>query len=78
MREWMLVVAIAAALGGCASNTRWVRAGATNADFERDRAVCEFEAAKATAGVTGVVGGLEMANVLQLCMRAKGWSLQSG
>lgn len=76
MRKVMLGMALATTLCGCTSNARWVRPGGTVADFERDRAICEFEAAKATASVTGVAGGLEMANVRQLCLRARGWSLQ--
>jgi len=77
-------------LAGCANNVRWVRPGATAADFEADKLRCEYDARLATAnsataptyGMGNAIGqgislGIEQANLMTLCMQTKGWTRQT-
>ena len=79
--------ALALVLAGCATNMRWVKPGATSADFDQDKVRCQYEAQLATAnlptgyGISGAISsgveqGLRQAELLKLCMQTKGWSLQ--
>ena len=84
MWRWVVVVTAALALAGCATNLRWVRAGATEADFEADKLRCQYEAQLATANAptgyglggaaaSGIATGIQQVQLATLCMRTKGW-----
>ncbi len=45
----MRAAILALLLVGCAPAPLWTKSGATQADFDRDKAQCEYEAALATA-----------------------------
>ena len=82
-------------LTACSPQFVWVKEGATEAGFERDKAQCQYEAAAATAnyntgptarGYSGAVAqgigegiaiGMRQAELIQLCLQAKGYSKQS-
>lgn len=74
-------------LGGCATAVpRWVKVGATTADFETDKLLCEFEAKKATASGgdfgmrteigAGIAEAFKQVELMSLCLRTKGWEQQ--
>jgi hypothetical protein len=81
------IAIICLGVGGCTQAT-WFKPGASLSDFETEKAACEYEAAKATAssggvgfGMSAAIGagideGLKRAEVQNLCMRSRGWSLQ--
>ena len=69
----------------CASPRGWVRAGATEADFNRDSYECAREATFASrrAGITGGSGFLHEEakadkDLYRACMRARGYQLVEG
>lgn len=81
------VVAFGLCTAGCAqTTTMWVKAGATDADFQRDKAACEYEAKIHTPSMpysgmsgaisTGIQEGMRIGELGVLCMRAKGYSQQ--
>jgi hypothetical protein len=82
-----VVLAVGLAVGGCQStNMQWVKAGATHADFERDKLQCEYEAKAATPGrysgrglgnaiADGIADGMRLNELGTLCMRTKGYTL---
>jgi hypothetical protein len=45
----LVIALMVVVLSGCAPNYTWVRADATQADFNQDMARCEYEAASSTA-----------------------------
>lgn len=68
---------------GCAS-AKWVKPGATEADFERDRIACErdsglsrpppLEPAQEPQGAAGTMKHLgEQEQKFEMCLQAKGW-----
>jgi len=77
--------ALALPLAACVTDdVRWVRAGATSADFDTDKARCQYEATLGTPGsyygrgmgnamAAGISDGLRMAELQTLCMQARGW-----
>ncbi len=93
MRIVRIVATLGAALllAGCqTTNVRWVRPGATAADFEADKMRCEYDArlalAPATAAPTYGMGnaiaqgmslGIERINLMTMCMQTKGWTRQT-
>lgn len=76
-------------LAGCvAANMKWVRPGASVADFEADKLRCQYDAELATANRTagygiggaiasGMATGMKKAELMNLCMRTKGWTLEA-
>ena len=79
---------LALALAGCATNMRWVKAGATPADFDQDKTTCLYEAKKATGSIgyagpgmgnaiaQGIEQGMRENEIGTLCMKTKGWNLE--
>lgn len=71
------------ALAGCASQ-RWVKPGASAADFEQDKVACQYEASKATGNMStggdpiaaGIDQGFRQNEIATLCLRTKGWNLE--
>jgi hypothetical protein len=56
-------------LAGCATTERyWEKPGASSSEFDMDRAQCQAQALS-TAGMYM----MQMALVLNACMRGKGW-----
>lgn len=78
-----IIFAIAIALSGC-SHVVWEKPGATQADFEADRARCQYEAKLGTPNApvysmgqaigTGIAEGLRENQLGSLCMHARGYS----
>ncbi len=63
-------------LTACAQ-TQWVKPGATEASFNRDKAECEYEATKAVpdTGTGSVIAiAFERANLMKQCLRIRGYS----
>lgn len=80
----LLLSALLAA--GCAGQRQWTKRGLTQAEFDRDAAVCRREATKATyqdpfAVAAGQEQGLENTvareRYFEQCMGAKGYRLES-
>lgn len=72
---------------GCASQRQWTKRGLTQAEFDRDAAVCRREATRANyqdpfAFAAGQEQGLENTvareRYFEQCMEAKGYRLESG
>lgn len=81
-----LLAVVMTAVSGCQSNKVWVKDGATQTDFEQDKAQCVYESTAATQSPdygynTVVVQALDQSmrrdNLAILCMQARGWSLMS-
>jgi hypothetical protein len=76
-----LTLAFALALAGCTATTSkpWIKAGASAADLQKAKAECEFEAKKSDVTVmqTTVWTELRQMELLELCMKAKGFSRES-
>lgn len=71
----LLTLTLAATLAGCASFT-YVKDGADHARMEQDLRECEFEAAKATAGMlNGFEQGWAKGELEIKCMRIRGYKL---
>ncbi len=71
-------------VAGCSSSAKWVKAGAGDADLERDRIECRREAGMdsrpLSADMTatpGSVGSMRSVGVMdqkfEVCMQARGW-----
>ena len=85
MRKTILALVAAtlcAVLVGCGG--KWTKPGATQADFDRDWAACDYEAAKygygpmwGTGVGAGIEDGLRQNELRTKCMRAKGWYIQN-
>lgn len=81
MKKFYLCFAFA--LAGC-SHVVWEKPGATQADFELDRARCEYEATLGTPSTpvysvggaigAGIAEGMRQNQLGTLCMRARGYS----
>lgn len=79
-----LILCSAISLAGCvSSNTVWLKPGANESDFQRDKNQCAYEAAAATQNTDysyrTVIGqaldqSMRRNDLAVLCMRAKGWS----
>lgn len=66
---------ILVALASCAST--WTRPGASAADYEHDKAECEYESVKATGNNNSMVGSaVREIEIENTCMRAMGWRKQ--
>lgn len=60
--------------GGCGGKPRYERAGATSAQQEQDNADCAWEAAKATGNMPDEGRSDRLQELLDACMRAKGYA----
>jgi hypothetical protein len=78
-------LATALPLAACASNVKWMKDGATTADFEMDKRQCVYQANLATPGTpagytvgsalaAGITDGVRLAQLQQQCMEARGWN----
>jgi len=83
MRVLLSVIATIG-LSGC-SQIGWTKPGATQADFDFQKAQCEYQANLATPDNTliaksgdaiaqGIANGMRIGNLEQMCLRANGWS----
>lgn len=79
------IAIICLGVSGCTQST-WVKPGASLTDLETEKAACEYEAVKATAsggnfGMStpigaGIAEGMKQAEIQNLCMKSRGWSIQ--
>ena len=79
-----LILCSAISLAGCvSSNTVWLKPGANESDFQRDKNQCAYEATAATQNTDysyrTVIGqaldqSIRRNDLAVLCMQAKGWS----
>lgn len=87
MRKLTAILLVFGLTGCVTQQMRWVRPGATQADFERDKIECVYESKKATGSMQAGVGmggaiaaGIDQAmresEIGGLCMRTKGWTQQ--
>jgi hypothetical protein len=61
-------------LAGCATAPQWTKPGADAQAFETDRLQCEYQAMSNTAAVQGaMMAAYQAGQLMQLCMRTKGW-----
>lgn len=60
--------------GGCGGTPRYERSGATPAQQEQDNADCAWEAAKATGNMPGSGREERLKELMDACMRAKGYA----
>ena len=72
MRRIILAVLIAVTLGGCAQYM-WVKNGATDAEFRKDRYECERDMRQSGYYGGGLYGALNMMEFGEQCMRARGY-----
>jgi len=82
--RWVVLVL----LSGCAAERVWVRAGATDADWKRDRYTCVQESRTAWGGGgTGVAGAVaideargdaqrQADELFAMCLEARGWHVE--
>ena len=68
MRLARSVFAISALVTGCATNSVWVRQGASNEDFQMDAGQCKAQA----FSIPGAPP-MQIAIVYNSCMQGKGW-----
>jgi hypothetical protein len=59
-------------LAGC-TRMMWVKPGATDQEFLRDKYECERDARQSGYFGTGVVGATNMTDFAKQCMRARGY-----
>lgn len=94
MKKALIVAGSLMALTGCAPNYMWVKEGATQSEFDRDKAQCQYEASSSMANYNtgptargasgaaaqgigeGIAIGMRKAELIQLCLQAKGYSKQ--
>ena len=71
---WVPAAFLLAVLAACTNPIRMHKAGATAADYERDKKVCEAQASRAVRGQLDTKAGIAAHNrVLLGCMRERGW-----
>jgi hypothetical protein len=68
MNRLVTIAIIAISITGCARAV-WTQAGATEADFNRDKSACSFEAARAGDPIFAAM-------FLPDCLRGRGWTQQ--
>lgn len=80
----IVVIANAAVLVGCAQHV-WVKPGAVQSDFDRDKSYCDYEAMKYAGSYdnsyrSAFGSSLDLAlrrnEIAAACMRQLGWSTQ--
>jgi hypothetical protein len=77
-----VTLATAALLSAC--TTTLTKPGASNQDFQRDLAACEYEAEKyghtdmwgSTGAMAGFEEGMRKNKLTRMCMAQKGWTPQ--
>jgi hypothetical protein len=73
MRTKWIALGVLLALGGCATTSpKYVKAGASEEDYQRTLAGCRVKAAMVPSSCDNMRGIL-MAATLKNCMRAEGW-----
>ena len=73
------VAFLIAALTACTGPIRMHKAGATDADYQRDKKACEAHAARALRGqIAGQRNAAAHNRVLLSCMNERGWEQVSG
>lgn len=71
------IVAVAVLVSGCAAPGVWVHGSKSQGEFESDRAQCVYEATAASANISNPLAqGMKQGELAQLCMQARGWSIQ--
>jgi len=84
MQRSIWILGLTGLVGSCAP-TVWSKPGATESDFEQQKAQCEYQANLATpdnglptstsdAVAQGISNGMRIGNLEQMCMRANGWT----
>lgn len=69
----LLTITLAATLAGCAQH-EWRRPDTTQAQFDRDRAECDYQSDAAVAGVSsGIAAGIRAGALFRKCMEARGY-----
>lgn len=77
----LIMIAVTFLCGGCGGKALY-RPGATQADFEHDKAQCDYEATKYSytpMGAfdspikSGMQEGMQYNKLMDACMRSKGW-----
>lgn len=79
MKKMNLFVVLPLLLSACAA-VQWVKPGATEQDFQRDQAECNYEATKAVPDYgSGSVFAIAMqrADIANQCLRLRGYSQKS-
>lgn len=84
MKTVLSTLALAMVLSGCASKIVYSKLGATQEDYNRDTAQCDYETS-ASAGEGGLFTPLgdeldrmgRKRNLMAKCMTARGWTAQS-
>jgi hypothetical protein len=72
----VIVLFVAFALTACAP-TNWYKAGATQADLQKDSGACERDSRISTSSFgTGMGGGIGLQNFMERCMVAHGYTKQ--
>jgi hypothetical protein len=72
----VIVLFVAVALTACAP-TSWYKAGATQADSQKDSDACERDSRISTSSFgTGMGGGIGLQNFMEHCMVAHGYTKQ--
>jgi len=65
----VILVGVVMTLSACAAPFGWVKDGGDEAEFERDKARCIYEAAAATRDYSSV----RQMDLAHLCMQARGY-----
>ena len=82
VRRWLLVLAMAAAAGACATHppaaAEWVKIDSAAEDIEQAKTACKKEAYEASEDVsrTGYPSSQALA-AFNKCMRQRGWTQQA-
>jgi hypothetical protein len=75
MNRFTVTLAFGLLLAGCARFI-WVKAGASQQDFQRDAYECERDMRQSGYFGSGILGGIEAQNFQERCMVARDWSKQ--
>ncbi len=75
MRRSILFIIIAFGVSGCTQHV-WVKANATQQDYNIDFYACEKDMRQSGYYGSGVIALAEMEGFFNRCMFARGWSLQ--
>lgn len=78
----MTLIGLTVVCAGCGGKIVYQRPGATQTDFEQDKAQCDYEATKHSYTPMGAFGdpfmsgiqeGMRYNKLMEGCMRSKGW-----
>lgn len=74
IKQNILILTTALVLAGCVTTQEYSRPGATESQKQQDTRECEYDVAKATAGVpAGFERGWDSAQLFKQCMKARGY-----